>query len=309
MKATTALAVTQLDLDAPDGPLLGPAEPTTVLALVRLHHHPVGVVEVQVDTGHPFATRLRRTAVAQFGSAILEHELRDRAAEPLPWEAAVALPAAVPGGSPVPPGPVAPAPPIPPCLQHRARVLADPPPISVIIGTRDQPNRLSRCLDSVSAMSYPRFEVLVVDSAPETDAARRVVDRAAGPVRYLRAERPGRAAAYELGAARADGRLLAFTADDVRMDRDWLPAMAESFADSPVGCAAGLTMPGEVAGPPRGVLNLAVDADLARDQLRHRDRKAVEDLSAQAVYQPDAVLWNQRHGDLIALGARQPAAR
>ncbi|WP_034271013.1 glycosyltransferase [Actinospica robiniae] len=303
MRPCAALAVTQLDLDAPDGPLLGPAEPTTVLALVRLHRHPVGVVEVRVDTGHPFATRLRRAAVAQFGPAILEHELRDRGAEPMPWEAAAALDAAVPGGSPVPPGPA--AAPVPPCLRQRARVLADPPPISVIIGTREQPRRLSRCLDSLTTTGYPNFEVLVIDSAPETDATRHVVERADGPIRYLRTHRPGRAAAHELGAAEAEGRLLAFTADDVRVDRDWLPAMAESFVDSPVGCAAGLTMPGEVAGPPHGVLNLAVDADLARDQLRGFDPKAVADLSQHAVYQPDAVLWDQRRGDLIALGARR----
>jgi len=305
MSPTTALAVTQLDLDAPDGPLLGPVEPTTVLALIRLHHHPVGVVEVRVDTGHPFATRLRRAAVAELGRAIFDHERRDQAAEPLPWTVATAVPSATPGAPPVPPGLAAPVPHVPPCLERRARVLADPPPISVIIGTREQPRRLNRCLDSLSAMAYPRFEVLVIDSAPETDATRRVVERAAGPVRYLRTDRPGRAAALELGVAEAAGWLLAFSADDVRVDRDWLPAMAESFADRPVGCAAGLTMPGKVAGPPRGVLNLAVDADLARDQLRGFDPKAVADLSQHAVYQPDAVLWNQRGGDLIALGARR----
>ncbi len=329
MKTSAALAVTELDLDAPDGPLVGPDRPTTVLALVRLHRHPLGAVEVRVESGHPFATRLRRAAVAELGPAILEHELHDQAAEPLPWERAGYAPGAstapaafapaapaVPGAAEAPPVPLPwdPAEAVPPCLLRRVRLLDDPPPISVVVGTRERPDRLARCLDSLAAVRYPRFEVLVVDSAPETDASRRVVDRAVGPVRYLRTRRPGRAAAHALGAAEATGRLIAFTGADVRVDRDWLPALAESFADARVGCVAGLTMPVDAAVPPHGILtrggawhpdtsglNLAVDADLARD-LGGFEAGAVAELSAQAAYQPDAVVWREhrRRGAAVA---------
>ncbi|MBR7836845.1 glycosyltransferase [Actinospica durhamensis] len=305
MKTRAALAVTQLDLDLPDGPLVGPAETTTVLALIRLHRHPLGVVEVRIESGHPFATRLRRAAVLELGPAILEHELRDQAAEPMPWELAEPATASAAHAFADPS--------VPPCLRRRATLLGDPPSISVVVGTREQqPDRLARCLDSLAAVRYPRYEVLVVDSAPETDATRRLVNRADGPVRYLRTRRPGRAAVHELGAAEATGRLLAFTGDDVRVDRDWLPALAESFADAQVGCVAGLTMPVDPPAPPRGILsrggawrgatpglNLAVDADLAHD-LRGFDPDAVAELSARAAYQPDAVVWHQHRGAPVA---------
>jgi hypothetical protein len=315
------LAVMQLDLDAPDGPLVGPPEPTTVLALVRLHRHPLGVVESLVDTGHPFATRLRRAAVGELGPEILEHELRDRAARPMPWEHDAAPE------------------PVPPCLRRRARLLGDPPSISVVIGTREQPERLTRCLASLAQVRYPRFEVLVVDSAPETRSTRRVVEAADGPVRYLRTRRSGRAAAHALGAAEATGRLLAFTGDDVLVDPDWLPAMAESFADPHVGCVAGLTMPAALSTPlramlgrraefaggfepsvfeaehagrertplPDGVLrtapgvNMAFDADLARE-LPGFDPKALRAVSARAAYQPDAVVWHQYPEGSVEVG-------
>ena len=311
MKARAALAVTQLDLDLRDGPLVGPAETTTVLALVRLHRHPLGVVEVRIESGHPFATRLRRAAVAELGPAILEHELHDQAGEPMPWE--VAQPASAAAAATSSAAYAFADPSVPPCLRRRASLLGDPPSISVVVGTRDQqPDRLARCLDSLAAVRYPRYEVLVVDSAPETDATRRLVNRADGPVRYLRTRRPGRAAAHELGAAEATGQLLAFTGDDVRVDQDWLPALAESFADAPAGCVAGLTMPVDAPVPPRGILspggawrgatpglNLALDADLA-DDLRGFDPDAVADLSDRAAYQPDAVVWHQHRGAPVA---------
>lgn len=305
--AAEQTTLTLLDLDGPDGPdeaVSAPDRPATVLALVRLHRHPLGLVQVPVAAGCPFGTALRRAAVIELGRAMLEHEFRDRSLGRAPWLHA-------------------PHDPVPPCLRRRAELIGDAPPISVIVGTRERPDRLARCLDSLAAVDYPHFEVLVVDEDPETEATRRLVARAPGRVRYLRQRRRGRSAAHGLGAAEATGRLLAFTDDDVEVDRDWLPAIAESFADRRVGCVAGLVMRGDAVSRAQPFTPLVIDdgswrlasgANLAFDadalDMRHGFSSALrlhhartrEDLSGalrtiaadgRVVYQPDALVWHR----------------
>jgi hypothetical protein len=98
--------------------------------------------------------------------------------------------------------------------------------MSVIIPTRDRPERLAAGLASVLSQTYRRLEVLVVDdgSSPPVEG---VVDRiAAGDrrVRYMRFGSPrGPVAARNHGLARASGDLLAVLDEDYR----WLPTKAE----------------------------------------------------------------------------------
>jgi GT2 family glycosyltransferase len=130
-------------------------------------------------------------------------------------------------------------------------VLASPPPISVVIATRERPAQLQRCLESVCRLSYPVFEVIVVDNDPVTDDAERLVrERFGFAVTYLKEPRRGVAAAHNRGLAEAGGRIIALTDDDVVVDRDWLTAVAEGFAaHEDVGCVTGLIVPGELRTP------------------------------------------------------------
>src|SRR5947207_11854148 len=65
-------------------------------------------------------------------------------------------------------------------ISKRVHVLGEKPytpPISVIICTREHPELLSRQLQSMTKLIYPKFEIVVVDNAPKTDRTRTVCEQ------------------------------------------------------------------------------------------------------------------------------------
>jgi GT2 family glycosyltransferase len=240
------IQVAQVDMDAPDSPPANLARATSVLALVRMHGHPLGVIGTRLPAGSDLPTGLRTAACTQLGSQLAEHARRD-------WTGRDRRRPPTAAAAPLDPDPGA-DPAAPPCLRARAAVLADPPAVSVIIATRGRPRQLARALASLAALDYSRYEVLVVDNEPDGDATRLAAEHADGPVRYLRTRRRGVARAHNLGVLEATGSILAFTDDDVTVDRSWLAAIAETFADPQVGCVTGLIMPGELETPQQAML-------------------------------------------------------
>jgi GT2 family glycosyltransferase len=116
------------------------------------------------------------------------------------------------------------------------------PAISVVICTRDRPASLPATLQSVLALDYGDYEVVVVDNAPTGDGTRAVVqeldDRR---LRYVVEPVPGLSRARNRGIAEAAGEVVAFTDDDVIVDRRWLRAIARGFSRSAnVACVTGL---------------------------------------------------------------------
>jgi glycosyltransferase involved in cell wall biosynthesis len=128
--------------------------------------------------------------------------------------------------------------------QHDQPGPADPPPVTVVIPTRDHPELLRRCLDSVLACHYPSFDVIVADNAPSDSRTRELVDGIAG-VGYLLVPRPGSASARNEGARRASGEIVAFVDDDAVVDRRWLAELAAGFAPG-VACVTGLVLAAEL---------------------------------------------------------------
>jgi len=123
--------------------------------------------------------------------------------------------------------------------------------VSVVIGTRDRPEDLRRCVRSVLASAYDDFEVFVVDNAPTTSATRDVVAAIGDPrVHYVLEARPGVSRARNAGLALASGAVVAFVDDDVVVDRHWLAALADAYArDADVVCVTGLVPSGELRTP------------------------------------------------------------
>ncbi len=78
------------------------------------------------------------------------------------------------------------------------------PRFSVVVPTRDRPDLLAFCLQSLAAQTFADVEVVVADN-PTTAPAREVFDRWARPGwRYIRPDAP-RGDARQLRARRCEG--------------------------------------------------------------------------------------------------------
>jgi GT2 family glycosyltransferase len=146
---------------------------------------------------------------------------------------------------------------VPECARRRAAVLASAPRITVIVATRERPNELRACLDSLLQMDYPAYEIVVVDNDPiSDDTARLIEEDFAGRVSYLRENRRGLAWAHNRGLKEVKTDIVAFTDDDVVVDRHWLSAIAEGFgAAAEVGCVTGLILPEQLDTPAQLLLH------------------------------------------------------
>jgi GT2 family glycosyltransferase len=130
------------------------------------------------------------------------------------------------------------------------------PDLTVLIPSRERPERLRRCLDSILASAYPRERVslIVVDNAPETDATRLLVESYAERtnIRYLREDATGSASARNRGLREVDTEFVAMTDDDTVVDRYWLIELARSFDRFPnAATVSGLLLPMELDTPPQ----------------------------------------------------------
>lgn len=131
-------------------------------------------------------------------------------------------------------------------LQLAPAPAAATPLVTVAVCTRDRPDDLARCLDALCQLDYPHLDRLVVDNAPTSMATADTVDRFP-QVRYVREPRAGLDWARNRAILECRGEVLAFTDDDVVVDRGWVAALASAFAAAPdVMAVTGLVVPYEL---------------------------------------------------------------
>jgi glycosyl transferase family 2 len=141
-----------------------------------------------------------------------------------------------------------------PFLLRRREVLAEAPLISVVVCTRDRADRLEACLRHLDRQEFPRFEVVVVDNAPTSDAVRVLVEARQGlgkyQHRYVLERRGGLSWARNAGIAAASGDIIAFLDDDEEPDGHWLAGLAAGFArGDDIGCVTGMILPARLDTP------------------------------------------------------------
>ena len=122
------------------------------------------------------------------------------------------------------------------------------PSLTVAICTKDRPENLARCLDSLlklrSQNSY--FEVLIVDNAPSDDRTKELVATLPN-INYVCEPKAGLDFARNRALQEATGEILAYLDDDVTVDRQWLNGLKEAWGSNPdAGAFTGLVMPYEL---------------------------------------------------------------
>lgn len=115
---------------------------------------------------------------------------------------------------------------------------------SLVICTRDRPDELRRCLNSLTEQTYSPVEVVVVDNA-SLDGRTRQVAEAAG-VKYVREDRPGLSHARNSGLRHASAEVIAFTDDDVILHPRWLERLVLALQESDALAVTGLVLPAEL---------------------------------------------------------------
>ena len=155
------------------------------------------------------------------------------------------------------------------------------PSLTVAICTKDRPENLARCLNSLlklrslstssgaktqnarglvrhegqrlnhsqgclSAVTDSQFEVLVVDNAPSDNRTLELV-ATLDNVNYVCEPKAGLDFARNRAIIEAKGELLAYLDDDVTVDRQWLDGIKEAWAENPDAAAfTGLVLPYEL---------------------------------------------------------------
>ncbi len=201
--------------------------------LVRLHDHPLGLVELQFDKNELYAHDYVQHIWHLLSGQINEH-LRQDCLPPVTELDEDGLT----------------SPESPLCIEEREGFLATAPFVSVIVSTHDRPEQLSVCLPSLLSQHYPRYEVVIVDNAPSTSATADFIQQTYSDIpklRYIREDCPGLSRGLNRGITEARGEILAFTDDDVVVDSYWLLELVKAFsiADDVV-CVTGLVLPLEL---------------------------------------------------------------
>jgi len=133
-------------------------------------------------------------------------------------------------------------------------------PLSVVVPTRDRPERLRAALTALRAALGPDDELIVIDSASADPIPTAAVVSEAG-ARLLRCDRPGASVARNAGWRLARHEYVGFVDDDVVVEPGWADALSRCLTTHPD--AAFVT--GRIdAAEPAGTMTVAVkDGDVA----------------------------------------------
>jgi GT2 family glycosyltransferase len=121
---------------------------------------------------------------------------------------------------------------------------------TVVVATCGRPDLLRRAIDSIlvaDTTGIERLDVLVADNTTDPSTTAAVVAGYGADVRVVHAPRPGLANAHNAALSAVLGEIVAFTDDDVVVDRLWIRSLTEAFAAAAdVVCVTGLIAPLEL---------------------------------------------------------------
>ncbi len=220
------IKVTDIELSLPIKDIDGLGNYKSLQALVRLHGRPLGCIILPVAGGCCRA--------ADIIEAIGETLRLDLAREGVSQELSFCS---------TPEGLLVEAIPDVPRIEYQGHF----PLVTVAVCTRDRTENLRVCLKAIERLTYPCLDTLLIDNAPRTDAAERLLKKEFPGVRYLVEPRPGLDWARNRAMIEARGDIVAFTDDDVVVDPGWIQALVKVFAQDPdVMAATGLVVPYEL---------------------------------------------------------------
>jgi glycosyltransferase involved in cell wall biosynthesis len=120
------------------------------------------------------------------------------------------------------------------------------PSVSVVVTSSGNLPMLERCVRSIVACAYDDFELIVVGHGPRSlDTPRMLLTQfpGEGRLRYVDQASTPVSLARNSGLARVETEVVAFTDEDVIVDRLWLRAGVEALLSEPgIGCVTGISL-------------------------------------------------------------------
>jgi glycosyltransferase involved in cell wall biosynthesis len=142
-----------------------------------------------------------------------------------------------------------------PYTAAHAEYLTRAPRIAVAICTRNRPDDLRRCVETLVAQDHPNFVVWIVDNGPGMPGTREVAEEFVGrlDIRYVPEPIPGLSRARNTVLAQdLEADVLAWLDDDTVADPWWLSELARGFDGRPdVSAVSGPVVPGELDTAPQ----------------------------------------------------------
>jgi len=119
--------------------------------------------------------------------------------------------------------------------------LSEYPKVSVVVCAYNAESTMAACLDSLRALRYPAYEVVVVDDG-STDSTGWIADQYEG-IHVIHQENKGLSAARNVGMAASTGEIVAYTDSDCVVDPDWLHHLVATFLSSGMTAVGGPNLP------------------------------------------------------------------
>jgi GT2 family glycosyltransferase len=116
-----------------------------------------------------------------------------------------------------------------------------PAKVSVVVCAYNAEATLHECLASLERLTYPDFEVIVVNDGSRDSTG--AIARQYSSCRVIDVDHGGLSAARNAGLRAATGEIIAYTDADVRVDPDWLHYLVQPFATTEVVAVGGLSLP------------------------------------------------------------------
>ena len=123
---------------------------------------------------------------------------------------------------------------------------APTPRVSVVVCSFNGSRTIRQCLDGLEKLTYPNFEVIVVDDG-STDGTGEIARKY--DVRLIRTENRGLSAARNTGLAAAKGEIVAYLDDDACPDPNWLGYLVDTFRKMNCAAVGGPNIPFPDDGP------------------------------------------------------------
>ncbi|PWN07013.1 glycosyltransferase family 2 protein [Rhodohalobacter mucosus] len=111
------------------------------------------------------------------------------------------------------------------------------PRFSIIIVTWNALDHLRHFLPSVAATSYPDFEIVIADNASTDESSEWIRENIPGIKIATLDQNYGYCGGNNRAVKYADGDILIFLNNDVRVEPDWLHPLARTFNDKSIGVA------------------------------------------------------------------------